>query len=36
MAIAMVQHNKIVSIPSKPTGGNSFNVAYGNVQPPAP
>lgn len=36
MAIAMTQNNKIVSIPSKPAGGNSFNVAYGNVQPPAP
>jgi hypothetical protein len=33
MAIAMVQGGKIVSIPSKPAGGNSFRVAYGNVQP---
>jgi hypothetical protein len=36
MAIAMVQGGKIVSIPSKPAGGNSFNVAYGDVQPAKP
>jgi hypothetical protein len=35
-AIAMVQHGKQVSTPSKPTGGNSFNVAYGKKQPTAP
>jgi hypothetical protein len=34
-AIAMVQNGKRVSTPSKPTG-NSFNIAYGAKQPPAP
>jgi hypothetical protein len=34
-AIAMVKGNKQISTPSKPTG-NSFNVAYGKKQPPAP
>lgn len=38
MAIAMTNSagNKIISIPSKPAGGNSFNVAYGSKQPAAP
>ncbi len=36
MAIAMVQHGKQVSTPSKPSGGNSFNVRYGATQPPPP
>jgi Peptidase A4 family len=35
-AIAMVQKGLQVSTPSKPTGGNSFNVAYGKKQPAAP
>jgi hypothetical protein len=34
-AIAMVQNGKQVSTPSKPTN-NSFSIAYGKKQPPAP
>jgi hypothetical protein len=34
-AIAMVQNNKQVSTPSKPSN-NSFSIAYGKKQPPAP
>jgi hypothetical protein len=35
MAIAMRQNGRLVSFPSRPTGGNSFNLAYGH-QPAAP
>jgi hypothetical protein len=37
MAIAMVNKaGAIISLPSKPAGGDAFNVAYGNEQPAAP